>query len=359
MTKLAIKSNKELIYEVLNDPDRKSILNIISDIFTLIVYHKKLPILYFGKYLFKKGKTNIKDYFPDDFLYHKFKPFLNENAVSEVVENKLFFNYYYSQFNISLPKILMFNFRNVFVKDKVNFEITCVTDFVLQLKEIFSHNPSYDSIIVKKTYGSYGGEQVYKINKQQISSDIELISKLYSDVIKTGFIFQETVKQHPKLNKLNPSCLNTIRLDTFADKEGKIDIISAYIRMSIKNQPIDNISSGGCQVGIQLKTGKLKKYGYQGFRTSGIHVYTEHPITKTVFEEFKIPYFEEAKELVLKTAGCMPGLRLVGWDVAIGESGPVLIEGNADYEMAGNDLSEDGYRTNAIFRKMMDELNYK
>lgn len=359
MTKLARKSNKELIYEVLIDPDRKSILNMISDIFTLIIYQKKLPIHYFGKYLFKKGKTNIKDYFPDDFLYYKFKPILNEHAVSEVVENKLFFNFYYSQFNINLPKTLMFNFRNVFVKNKMKIVITCISDFVLQLDEIFFQNPTYDSIIVKRTYGSYGGEQVFKIYKYQISSENDQISELYSVVIKAGFIFQETINQHPKLNKLNPSCLNTIRFDTFVDKEGKIDIISSYIRMSIKNQPIDNISSGGCQVGILIKTGKLKKYGYQGFRTSGIQVYTKHPITKTIFEEFEIPYFEEAKELVLKTAGCMPGLRLVGWDVAIGLKGPVLIEGNADYEMAGNDLSEDGYRTNATFKKMMDELNYK
>jgi len=197
MTKLARKSNKELIYEVLIDPDRKSLLNMISDIFTLIIYQKKLPIHYFGKYLFKKGKTNIKDYFPDDFLYYKFKPLLNEHAVSEVVENKLFFNFYYSQFNINLPKTLMFNFRNVFVKNNMNFEITCVSDFVLKLNEIFSHNPTYDSIIVKRTYGSYGGEQVFKIYKHQTSSENEQISKLYSIVIKTGFIFQETIINIP------------------------------------------------------------------------------------------------------------------------------------------------------------------
>ena len=359
MDKLARKSIKVLILEVLKDPDRKTLFNMFSDILTLTIYFKKLPKHYFGKYLFKKGKTNIKDYYPDDLLYYKFKPFLNEKFVNEVVENKLFFNFYYSQFNISLPKTLMYNHRNLFVKENQYFEINNETDFKEQLSKIFAHNPSYDSLIVKKTYGSYGGDQVFKIFQHQISTDNELISRLYSDVIKTGFIFQETVKQHPELNKLNPSCLNTIRFDTFIDRDGKIEIISAYIRMSIKNQPIDNISSGGCQVGIQLKSGKLKKYGYQGFRTSGVLVYTEHPITKTVFEEFEIPYFEKAKELVIKTAGCMPGLRLVGWDVAIGETGPVLIEGNADYEMAGNDLSEDGYRTNATFRKMLHELNYK
>jgi hypothetical protein len=54
----------------------------------------------------------------------------------------------------------------------------------------------------------------------------------------------------------------------------------------------------------------------------------------------------------------MPGLRLVGWDVAIGESGPVLIEGNSDYDISGNDLTEGGYLANPRFRKVLHETSY-
>jgi hypothetical protein len=358
MTKLARKSNKELLFEVLKDPERKSIFTMLVDILTLTVHNKKLPLHYFGKYLFKKGKLNIKDYYSNNYLYYKFKPFFNEKAVIDVVENKLFFDYYYNQFNIPLPKLLMFSYQKLFVADGLNFEINNANNFKDQLMRIFNQNPLFDSIIVKKTYRSYGGDQVYKVFKHQLISNDEQISQLYSEVIKAGFIFQETVKQHPQLNRLNPSSLNTIRLDTFTDKEGKIEVISAYIRMSISNKPVDNISSGGCQVGIKLQSGKLKKIGYQSFRLSGVITFTVHPITKIVFEDFEIPYFKEAKELAIKTAACMPGLRLVGWDVAIGEKGPVLIEGNSDYAMSSNDLTEDGYRTNEVFQKMLRELNY-
>ena len=128
--------------------------------------------------------------------------------------------------------------------------------------------------------------------------------------------------------------------------------------MSTKNLHVDNISSGGCQVGIWLNTGTLKKVGYSSYRSSGTKVYTKHPVTGVVFEDFKIPFFNEAKELIIRTASYMPGLRLVGWDIAIGESGPILIEGNSDYAMSGNDMSEGGYRTNATFRKILKELNY-
>jgi hypothetical protein len=166
------------------------------------------------------------------------------------------------------------------------------------------------------------------------------------------------VKQHPELNKLNPSCLNTIRFETFIDKDGNIEIISAYLRMSTSNHYVDNISSGGCKVTIDLQTGKLKKEGYPRFGSNGTKLYTAHPVTKTVFEGFSIPFFAEAKALVLRVASFMPGLRLVGWDMAIGESGPVLIEGNSDYAMEGNDLALGGYRTSATFNKVLQEAGY-
>ena len=68
--------------------------------------------------------------------------------------------------------------------------------------------------------------------------------------------------------------------------------------------------------------------------------------------------FSQAKELVLRTAKYMPGLRLVGWDVAIGETGPVLVEGNSDYDITGNDLVDGGYLANTQFRKVLHEINY-
>ncbi len=359
MISYAKKGVLTLISEILRDPDSKSVLRMLVEIFILFLNQKKFPRHYFSKYLFKKNITNIKDYYPEDFLYYNLKPFLNESAVRNVVENKLYFDFFYRQFNVPLPKILMYNHRNVFVKGNENFKINSVSDFKNELNGIFEQNPTFNSIFIKRTYGSYGGTEVFRIEREQLISQPEIIDNLYLTVIKTGFLFQETVKQHPKLNMLNPSSLNTIRIDTFIDKEGNIDIISAYIRMSINNKHVDNISSGGCQVGINLQKGMLKKDGYSGFSNAGTQVFTKHPITGVVFEGFEIPYFAEVKELIVKVAGYMPGLRLMGWDVAIGESGPVLIEGNSDYAMGGNDISEGGYRTNAIFRKMLHELNYK
>jgi hypothetical protein len=356
MNKLKKLNDFQLFAELIKDPDRKSVIRMISEIVYLIIIRGNFPRHYFSKYLFKKNITNIKDYFPNRFFNKKIKPHFNNKQVREVLENKLFFDLFYRQFNVSLPKILMFNHKRLFLLGVKTVEVTNIDEFKALLEEIFKQNPEYESIFVKKTYWSFGGDRVYKLSPGQITSDPAMIVGLYSEVIKTGFLFQETIIQHPELDKLNPSCLDTLRIDTFIDKDGNIEIISAYIRMSIINNYLDNITSGGCQVGVDLSTGRLKKYGYFTIRSHGAKVITEHPLTKIVFEGFTVPLFEEAKALVIRTAGYMPDLRIIGWDVAISKSGPVIIEGNSNYDIEGNDIAYGGYRTNPVFKKVLQEI---
>jgi len=156
----------------------------------------------------------------------------------------------------------MFNHRKVFVIAGRSFEVKNNEDFKVVLKDLFKTNSQSESMIVKKTYWSYGGDKVFKIYEDQLDKNPDLIDQLYSVIIKSGYLFQDVVKQHPEMNKLNSSCLNTIRFDTYTDQTGEVDVISGYLRMSYRNSHVDNISSGGLMVGINIQTGKLKKEGF-------------------------------------------------------------------------------------------------
>jgi hypothetical protein len=350
-------SNYRLFNEFLKDPERKDLLNISGEVLLLLLRFGSFPRHYFSRYLFKKGRNNITDYFPDKFLY-RIKPYFNDKEVREVLENKLYFNFFYSQFGINLPKILMFNHKSIFVIDSKIYKVNNLEDFKLLLLKLLKNNPADDSVFVKKTYWSYGGDQIYKVTLKQIETDVDLISTLFSKVIKSGFIFQNTVKQHAEMQKLNPSCLNTLRFDTFIDMDGNVEIMSGFLRTSIKNLFVDNISSGGCMIHVDLNSGRLSAEGFSVLKVHGVKLMTEHPVTKTIFKDFTIPFFNQAKELVIKSASLVPSLRLVGWDVGIGEESPVLIEGNSDYGIPGNDLTYGGYRSNPVFRKVLEEFKY-
>jgi hypothetical protein len=357
MTKLKKLKKLDLVAEILKDPDRKPLFTIIYELFSILFKYRELPKHYFSRYLFKKGITNVENYLPNKFL-GKIPSAFNNQKVKEVLDNKLYFDLFYSQFDLALPKILLYNHKNIFIAGNRSFDIRKIDTFISLLQDIFKQNPSCESLIIKKTYASSGGNNIYKLSPHQVKSDPEILNEIYNDVTRSEFIFQVAIQQHSEMNRLNYSSLNTIRIDTFIDKDGKIDVLSGFLRMSVDNSYVDNISSGGCRVGVDLETGRLKKYGYFMIKTFGVRVLTEHPVTKTVFEDFKIPYIHEVKELVIKAAGFMPELRLVGWDVGIGESGPVLIEGNSDYGVDGNDTTYGGYLTHPTFRKVLSEINY-
>ena len=56
-----------------------------------------------------------------------------------------------------------------------------------------------------------------------------------------------------------------------------------------------------------------------------------------MFENFQIPRYEEVKSLAIKATDKLPGLRYVGWDIAITEDKVILVEGNG---MPGIQISE-------------------
>jgi hypothetical protein len=351
------KSKWILLIELLKDPDRKSIIRIIRELVILSITFREIPTHYFTRYLYKKRINNIRDYLPNKLLA-TIPSMFNDNKEKAVLDNKLFFDLFYRQFDVNLPKLLMYNIKNLFFIENKIVEINHYQDFADLLEDIFKKNLSFSSVFIKKTCSSSSGKNIYKLFDYQIREEPEIVSKVFTEVIKSGFLFQETIRQHSDLNKLNSSCLNSIRLDTFTDDEGNTEIISGYIRMSIRSHHVDNTAAGGCFVGIDLKTGKLKKYGYSLTKFLGVKELTEHPLTNIVFEDFSIPFFMECKDLILTIAKINRSLRLVGWDVGIGESGPVIIEGNSDYAISGNDLVDGGYLANLVFRKVLHEIKY-
>ncbi len=58
------------------------------------------------------------------------------------------------------------------------------------------------------------------------------------------------------------------------------------------------------------------------------NIYYEHPISKEKIVGFNVPMFKEAVEMVKEAATVVPEMGYIGWDVAISEKGPVIVEGN-------------------------------
>lgn len=145
---------------------------------------------------------------------------------------------------------------------------------------------------------------------------------------KSFDLLEEFVYQHHSLQKLSPNSLNTIRLITQINHLGGVEIIGSILRMGI-DLNTDNLSTGGIACPIDPVSGIISGPAISFDNTKPD--YESHPISGVKFEGFKIPYWKELITICKEAALLHPENKSIGWDVAVKNTGPILIEGNHDW----------------------------
>lgn len=201
----------------------------------------------------------------------------------------------------------------------------CLSTSDLKLEEFIQAFKNEKKIVYKPSSSSGGaGIKVYDLTTNSIDNVYREIS-LMKDGVVEGFI-----KQHPDMQKLSVKGVNTIRMVTLYTNESfsgietnKAYIMYAAVRMCQGDTYFDNAHQGGMVANINLDTAEIETdaFDYQHRR------HTTHPDTGVKIKGFKIPYFSEAKKMLEEAAKIVPGY--FGWDVAITENGPVIVEMNS------------------------------
>lgn len=192
----------------------------------------------------------------------------------------------------------------------LNMKTASLEDFTRFVKE----NP----VIIAKIVDGEGGSGIEKYD----CSDKNNIPETYNTIkSKNQLLVEAFVKQHKDMDLLYDGSVNTMRMFTFY-KDGKGHFLQAILKIG-NGGVIDNFSSGGMYTFVE-DDGSV---AVPAIDKNDV-VYEKHPITNTDIIGFKVPMFEQAIKLVEKAAGVIPQVAYVGWDVAIGENGPAVIEGN-------------------------------
>lgn len=172
---------------------------------------------------------------------------------------------------------------------------------------------------MSKPYDGSGGASVEKKEAAQITD-----RQAFYDYAATNRIYlEQLVTQHPDMNVLCPASVNTIRFMTYNDKGTPI-LLWAGLRVGNGINPVDNFHAQGMGVKIDPETGRLVGVGINKDNEEFI----AHPTTGVVFEGFQIPCFREAVDMVLEAALKSDKILMIGWDIAISDKGPLIIEAN-------------------------------
>ena len=343
---------------VLKDPLRKNLFLIFYEYSKFIFTNKIVADQYFKKYMYRKGMNNFYDYLITEKLLYKCWR-LNSPVYTSILDDKYLFELFFLHNNIRVVKSYAYNINSLFFIHNEFIQINSVDDFTDFLSLLLKESSINNSIIIKKKEDSLGGSNIFKIFLDDLDSNTAKIENLYNNVINSSYLFQDVVVQHKQINELNPYCINTIRIDTYTNKQKISKIISSIIRIGVNKSIVDNISKGGVFIGINSSTGKLLSDAYSDFTHGGAKLYKVHPDTMCKFEDFQIPFFEEAKKLAIDAAQHLNNLKVIGWDIVITPDGPLLLEGNYTPGINFSELALKGFRNNPVFLDLYEEINNK
>lgn len=170
-------------------------------------------------------------------------------------------------------------------------------------------------------------EENNKINPEMNKNLDELYKYLVENKLE---LLEAPIKQHEKMNELNPSSVNTIRIVTVMNESSEVTILAAFSRIG-NGKHVDNFNSGGMTAKIDVSTGKILE---EAVNKKG-EIFDKHPTTCTKIKGFQIPNWSQAKEMVKEAAKLSTNVRYIGWDVAITIDGVTLVEGN---QFPGHDI---------------------
>ena len=152
------------------------------------------------------------------------------------------------------------------------------------------------------------------------------IGRMTKRTLTGRLLLQEQLHNHPNLAPVSPGALSTTRLVTYRFPRGEARLLFAAFKMAVGDSPADNFHFGGLVAPVDLATGRLGK-PIQRRRKVIVNV-ERHPDTEALIEGHQLPHWEEAKRLVLQAHNEVKDAPAIGWDVALCEEGPVLVEGN-------------------------------
>ncbi|NGP76673.1 hexapeptide transferase [Balneolaceae bacterium YR4-1] len=277
--------------------------DILSDVLKSVFRYNISILEYFQFRFFELSKSERAKWAGTGYMY-EYQLKMNPLYERQILDDKTLF---YKKY------------RNYFVHRVADIEDLESTP---ELVNAILNNPS-GKLVLKASDGKCGSEVEVRNSAE---FDREVLVK-YMKQNNYGLV-EEFIQQHPEINRLSSSAVNTVRIITQVIKDRNVEILGCRMRISV-DSPVDNMAAGNLAAPIDEDTGKI----------SGPAVYSDitkpeeelHPVTSVKIPGFQVPFWNEALDMVIRAALEHPQNRSIGWDVVITEDGPGLIEGNHDW----------------------------
>ncbi|MCR4611129.1 MAG: hypothetical protein K5644_04445 [Lachnospiraceae bacterium] len=262
---------------------------------------------------------------PSYFYYSEILPYVNNLQFWHAAADKCIFD-------ITLPDIKQ---PETVCKCTAGFYYDANMNMISRKEAVNICLSHKGQMVIKPSIGSGFSKNIYCIDPDETS---EKEMEEYFEKLGSYFIVQSRIEQHLELAKLNPSTVNTIRVNSLMTDEG-VYIASMHIRVGDPQSKIVHQGSSGWHSSIEedgtlsekLVTHKSvfykNRFGEESIRE--VMTWGELPDYASAKSGYKIPAIDKVCEAVCKAHKRLPHFRFVGWDFTVDTQGePVFIEFN-------------------------------
>jgi hypothetical protein len=160
------------------------------------------------------------------------------------------------------------------------------------------------------------------------------------------FMIQSEVRQCRDVARFSPTSLNTTRVWMVQPQRGRWDVYEAVFRMGTNGAIADNVNGLHISARVDVRDGRLFAAVDE---TVERPIYEVHPTSGVRIEGFSLPMWKEVLGTCRRAAALLPFLKIVGFDVAFGVDGPVVLEFEA---VPGDDQIVFGRGVKSLFRSL-------
>ena len=180
------------------------------------------------------------------------------------------------------------------------------------------------------TRWDYLGSGEYRRNDGKLAVPDQVLEDLRQASQRRAFLVQPRLVNHREIADLGNGTLATVRVMSCRNEQGDFEVTNAVFRMARSSAVVvDNYHAGGIAANVDIHTGELGR-GTRGAWGSTVDGwYEQHPETGVQILHRKLPCWTELLDLVHYAHGsAFSDQVVIGWDVALLDSGPCLIEIN-------------------------------
>ncbi len=163
-----------------------------------------------------------------------------------------------------------------------------------------------------------------------------LIRRLAEDQEFSSFVIQERIHNHPTLAHLaSGEGVHSFRMVTYTDSAGEATVVAADMKLIVGKNIVSNLAHGfnrNLIADIDRTTGTIKSALEVNTSHGGYRAVSRHPDSNIALEGFPIPHWEAIMDLAIRGASVFRPVRTIGWDIALSDRGPLIMEGNIWYD---------------------------